>query len=58
MKKGDKIRNQFGEIETIVTADESSVYTEEYPNKSQHPTKVWPVYYSETLKRYVTVPVS
>jgi hypothetical protein len=41
--KGTKIKNEYGKIETVLTADETRVITYESKNSWYHPSKVWEV---------------
>ena len=45
MKKGDKVKTIYGQIETIMTASKSQVVTYESARRLSwyHPTKVWKV---------------
>jgi len=56
MKNGDKIRVPSGRIETVLSADSVQVKTYENLTSWYHPTKVFPVYWSETFKRFVGIP--
>ena len=54
MKRGDNIRTPKATIETVLTVDDCNITT--YENGSYHPTKVFQVWFSATLKNYVTIP--
>ena len=58
METGDKIKTIFGNLETVMNVEEARITTfESFCNNSwYHPTKVFPVYWSETLEKYVSVP--
>jgi hypothetical protein len=58
MQIGDKIKTIFGNVETVMTVEQSRIITFESlcKNSWYHPTKVFPVYWSETLERHVSVP--
>jgi len=58
MQIGDKVKTIFGNVETVMNVEEARITTfESFCNNSwYHPTKVFPVYWSETLEKYVSVP--
>ena len=58
MKIGDKVKTIYGNVETIMNVEEARITTfESFCNNSWcHPSKVFPVYWSETLEKYVSVP--
>jgi len=58
MEVGDNVKTIFGKIETVMSVEDSRITTYESSesNSWYHPTKVFPVYWSETLEKYVTVP--
>ncbi len=58
MEIGDKVKTIYGNLETVMKVEPSRIFTfESYCNNSwYHPTKVFPVYWSETLEKYVSVP--
>jgi len=58
MKTGTKIRTIHGKIETVMTVEPSRIITYESARKLSwyHPTKVWEMFWSQNLKRYVTIP--
>jgi len=58
MEIGDKIKTIFGNVETVMTVEQSRIITFESfcKNSWYHPTKVFPVHWSETLEKYVSVP--
>jgi hypothetical protein len=55
---GDEVKTIFGNVETVMNVEEARITTfESFCNNSwYHPTKLFQVYWSETLERYVTVP--
>jgi len=59
MKRGDKIRTIYGDIETVMDIEESRIITYESAQKNSwwHPSKVTPVFYAENLKKYITIPI-
>jgi len=59
MEIGDKVKTICGKVETIMSAEEARITTFESfcKNSWDHPTKVFPVYWSETIEKYVSVPV-
>ena len=58
MEKGSKVRTIYGKIETVCMADDTAIITYESAktNSWYHPTKVTEVFWSQILKRYVTIP--
>lgn len=58
METGDKVKTIYGKIETVMSVEEFRITTYEslQSNSWYHPTKVFPVYWSETLEKYVTIP--
>jgi len=58
MQIGDKIKTIFGNIETVMNVEEARITTFESfcKNSWYHPTKVFSVYWNETLEKYVSVP--
>jgi hypothetical protein len=58
MKRNDMVKTVYGKIEKIMNADDIQVTTYESASVGNwyHPTKVFPVYWSETLGQYVTIP--
>lgn len=58
METGDKVKTIFGNIETVMMVEVSRATTFESActNSWYHPTKVFPVYWSENIGRYVSVP--
>ncbi len=58
MEIGDKVKTIFGNLETVMNVKEARIITFESlcNNSWYHPTKVFPVYLSETLDKYVSVP--
>jgi hypothetical protein len=58
MQIGDKIKTIFGNVETLMKVEEARITTFESFSKNSwyHPTKVFPVYWSETLQMQVSVP--
>jgi hypothetical protein len=58
MEIGDKVKTIFGNVETVMNVEEARIITFESFSKNSwyHPTKVFPVYWSETLEKYVSVP--
>ena len=56
MKRGDKIRTPNGKIETVMETNDCQVFTYESEGRWYHPTKVFQVWFSTTLKKYVTIP--
>ncbi|RZB37440.1 MAG: hypothetical protein SRB2_01214 [Desulfobacteraceae bacterium Eth-SRB2] len=58
MQIGDKIKTIYGNVETVMNIEKSRITTFESfsQNSWYHPTKVFPVYWSETLEKYVSVP--
>ena len=59
METGDKVKTIFGNIETVMKVESFRVITFESACKNSwyHPTKVFPVYWSENIGRYVSVPI-
>ena len=51
MEIGDKVKTIYGNVETVMKVEEARITTyESFCNNSwYHPTKVFPVYWSETL---------
>ena len=58
MEIGNKVKTIFGNVETVMKVENSRITTFESfcENSWHHPTKVFPVYWSETLEKYVSVP--
>jgi hypothetical protein len=58
METGEKVKTIFGNIETVMKVEGSRVITFESARKNSwyHPTKVFPVYWSEKIGKYVSVP--
>jgi len=54
---GDKINTIYGDVETVMNIEEARITTfESFCNNSRyHPTKVFPVYWSETVEKFVSV---
>jgi hypothetical protein len=54
----DKVKTIFGNVETVMSVEDAQITTFESfcKNNWYHPTKVFPVYWSETLEKYVSVP--
>lgn len=55
---GDKVKTIFGNVETVMSVEEARITTFESVCKNSwyHPTKVFSLYWSETLGQYVSVP--
>jgi hypothetical protein len=58
MQIGVKVKTIYGNIETVMSVGEARITTFESfcTNSWYHPTKVFLVYWSETLEEYVSVP--
>lgn len=58
IQKGSKVITIYGKIETVLSVNESQIITYESfrQNNWYHPTKVWPVFWSNNLQKYVTIP--
>jgi preprotein translocase subunit YajC len=58
MENGDKVKTICGNIETVMKVEACRVITFESACKNSwyHPTKVFLVYWSENIGRYVSVP--
>jgi len=57
METGEKVKTIFGNIETVIQVETYRVITFEPACKNSwyHPTKVFPVCWSENIGRYVSV---
>ena len=58
METGDKVKTIFRNIETVMNVEGSRVITFESAciNSWYHPTKIFPVHWSENIGKYVSVP--
>ena len=58
MQIGDKIKTIYGNVETVMNVEDARITTFESfsQNSWYHPTKVFRVYWSERLEKYVSVP--
>jgi hypothetical protein len=58
MQIGDKVKTIFRNVETVMKVEDARITTFESfcQNSWYHPTKVFPVYWSENIGRYVSVP--
>jgi len=58
LKAGDKAGTIYGKIETVLSVDDSRVVTEQSSRQQAwyHPTKVWQMFWSQNLRRWVTIP--
>ena len=58
MQIGDKVKTIFGDIETVFDAEDVRITTfgSLCKNSWYHPTKFFPVYWSENLEKYVSLP--
>jgi len=55
---GNKVKTIYGNVETVMNVEKARIITFESFSKNSwyHPTKVFPVYWRETLERHVSVP--
>lgn len=59
LENGSKVMTPEGRVETVMSQPNAcQVFTYESAARNNwwHPSKLTPVYYSEKLKRYVTIP--
>jgi hypothetical protein len=58
MEIGDKVKTICGNVETVMSVEEARIITFESfcKNSWYHPTKVFSVYWSEMLEKFVSVP--
>lgn len=58
MKKGQKVLTTERKIETVMNIEEARIITFESAKQNNwwHPSKLIPVFWSNNLKKYVTIP--